>query len=48
MPDIAIRVENCILRSRLSLSKGRVEGYILSVAEGLREFHPMMIRGKHD
>ena len=32
--DIAIRVENYILRPLLSSSKGRVEGYILSRVEG--------------
>lgn len=56
MPDITLRVENYILsrvegyilRSRLSLSKGRVEGYILSCAEGLCNLHPMTLRSRHD
>jgi hypothetical protein len=40
MSDIALRVENSILRPLLSVSKARVEGYILSGVEGLSKLYP--------
>ena len=49
MSDIAIRVEDYILRPLLSLAKGQAEGCILSEVEGLSKLYTIGARQqRHD